>query len=124
MNRRALLLALLPACLLVACSSGDTNGTMTGKLHFEGGIQAPVNGGVIKGKVTAVRTKDGKTFSVAVPDDGLFSMSLPSGDYKVRGTSPLYQGGDLPCPVNNSGGVAVTVKSGQTVTTDLPCQIR
>ena len=107
---------------LVGCSSGDAKGTIAGKLHYEGGIAEPANGGVIHGKVTAVRA-DGKTFTTGVPDSGMFTLSVPSGDYKVTGTSPLYQDGDLPCPVNNSGGRAVTVRSGETATTDLPCQI-
>src|SRR5438045_3268781 len=122
MRRAVAVVALL--LVLAGCSSSAPNGTINGKLHFEGGIAEPANGGVIKGNVTAVRKSDGKTFTVVVRDSGAFSLSVPSGEYTVTGTSPLYQDGQLPCPATTNGsGAAVVVKSGQTVETDLPCQI-
>jgi len=122
MRRAVAVVALL--LVLAGCSSDSTKGSITGKLHFEGGVAAPSNGGVINGNVTAVRKSDGKTFTVVVPGSGVFTLSVPSGEYTVTGTSPLYQSGLLPCPITmNGSGATVVVNAGQTVEVDLPCQI-
>src|SRR4051794_33399260 len=101
MRRAVAVVALL--LVLAACSSSAPNGTINGKLHFAGGPRPTANGGVIKGNVTAVRKSDCKTFTVVVPDSGVFSLSVPSGEYTVTGTSPLYQSGQLPCPITTNG---------------------
>jgi hypothetical protein len=106
---RSFALVVGAALFVAACSSShDTlppttttastlNGTIVGQMRFVGGPPMP-NGhppapSPITGAVTIATLKDGVTVAKATTDrHGRFRVSVPAGEYQVRGTAPSISG--------------------------------
>lgn len=90
--------------------------TLTGLLESVGGpngTHAPLSG-----QVTAKR--NGGVYSASTDTVGHFRLQLPPGSYVVTGRSPAYQNGLAECRAAGS----IIVKSGQTSSANVVCQLR
>jgi hypothetical protein len=125
--RRSRFLVLSMACCVgvVGCTAGhEPRGTVVGKLHEVGGqinfSTGPPTG--MRGTVKAEALVGGKSYEVAVPDSGQFQLRLPPGQYKLTGTSPLYNGGDaFDCFFNAVD--PLMIRDSVTTTADVICPI-
>ena len=119
---RCLTVVVGTALLVAACSSSHhasppttstvptLTGTIVGRMLFEGGpLMADGHSppaSPITGVVAITRASDGVvTARVATDRNGRFRMTVPAGDYDVRGTSPNISG-----PLETS----VSVRAGTT----------
>jgi hypothetical protein len=106
------------AFALSACGEHNigspTNGIVAGTLEAVGGIASgfhPFSEGTVT--ISAGRVPH----YMRVTANGTFRFSVPPGDYRVTGTSPLYGNGSATC-----GGVTVRVKPNVAVSINVVCQ--
>jgi hypothetical protein len=106
------------AFALTACGEHNigspANGTVAGTLGAVGG---PASGFRPFSKGTVTVSGGLVPYSMRVTTNGTFRFSLPPGDYRVSGASPLYGNGSATC-----GGAAVRVKPNLTVSINVVCQ--
>ena len=98
-----------------ACGCPATAG-VAGVLEETGGIgdlHVP-----IPGTVTLTSPVEGRSYSVRVPRNGVFSADVLAGQYVIVGHSPLYQDGRLPC--FPEGSDVVTAGTSGSITVSCP----
>lgn len=103
--------------LLAGCSGGT--GVISGELVAVGG---PAN--VRRSRPGTVQISgEGHEFTYRIlpSADGSFSVEVPTGTYVVTGRSPLYQGGGLDCRIAQP---SLTVRSHETITVDVTCDMK
>lgn len=80
---------------LAGCGNPGDHQTVPGTFVRVGG-PAPGSPVPLPGTITA-KTARGETFAATAARDGRFKLSLPPGTYRVTGSSPLMQSGQMIC---------------------------
>jgi hypothetical protein len=111
-------LCMCVALCFVACGSTE-QGTVTGIFQVSGGPAGTPNR-PLSGTVT-LATTSGHTYRVPVSANGMFTVNVPTGRYKVTGHSPYVHVGtaEMTCFADN----LVTVNTGTVAHVVVTCQI-
>lgn len=110
-------LALSAECGSAPKQATPEQGTLTGHFYAVGGPYPGSPQPYNVGTVTA-DGPDGR-HTIPITSYGYYTIKLSVGTYTVTGTTPGYNGGKFACD-----GGTITVKRGQTSSTDIACSIR